>query len=229
MILSALYLSINLGIVLSSAGAMWGYDSVWLHVGVLNSPAQALYRKAGFKVVNEGFALAGPLRQILLSKDLPTAGSAASRPLHFDSANTRTASVNRVMTGASSTSSRRSSDDGVYENNGGSSRDECAQTGSHPASSKTTFQAPETDSPYTSSETSSRAKSMQISRQAGSASEEDGIVFVDSAALSTSSATSIRTPETGLDSNSSNARAAARSSRTFKWEVSDEGKTLANK
>jgi hypothetical protein len=52
------------------AGRLWGQDSIWLHVSMMNAPAQALYQRAGFTVVDEGLSFTGPLRQILMKKEL---------------------------------------------------------------------------------------------------------------------------------------------------------------
>ena len=53
---------------------LWGYDSIWLHVSVLNTGGQELYKASGFTVVSEGMHIAGPLRQILLKRDVARPG-----------------------------------------------------------------------------------------------------------------------------------------------------------
>ena len=55
------------------SGMLWGYDSLWLNVGATNLVGQALYSKAGFTVADPGLMIAGPLRQILMRKDLTAA------------------------------------------------------------------------------------------------------------------------------------------------------------
>lgn len=59
---------------------------MWLHVGAVNAAAQALYLQSGFRVINPGPPLPGPMRQVLLHKPLP--------PLRLNSnSNSRLASV----------------------------------------------------------------------------------------------------------------------------------------
>ena len=55
---------------LPASGALWGYDSLWLHVSVTNLAAQGLYSNAGFSVADPGLWFTGPLRQILMRKEI---------------------------------------------------------------------------------------------------------------------------------------------------------------
>ncbi|GAX78717.1 hypothetical protein CEUSTIGMA_g6155.t1 [Chlamydomonas eustigma] len=230
-------------------GRLWGYDSVWLHVGVMNTAAQALYRKAGFKVVNEGFALAGPLRQILLSKDLTT-DSVVAADFRIRSKSDESSSSDSREVSSSSRSDSREVSSSSSDSTGGSSCS--ASSGGAACGPATEMQGrgnnalfeeavdPTTSQSATATLVASEAPVGSILVAPVSTVDETSSLLLSGSKSCMQSSILAQGDNAGelsesisitagVDLSNIELRNKSAAERTFKWELAGEGKALASK